>query len=162
VLHTDAAVQEQAHHSFKSSIVILNTSIFSFFDACLHDTILQTMPRNLFSEHIVPLSRTYSTPRFKRWRMIAGNYSLLSAILFSTTTFLRMGRKMCFDGKLALHYVSSNKSSNHIPVAVRSAVGLLYSREITKGEAREKLSRAKVPAEAQRSKSGVEEMTEVL
>ncbi len=53
---------------------------------------------------------------------------------------------MFFDGKLAHNDVSFNKSdSNHIPVAVRSAVGLLYSREITKGEALEKLSRAKVP-----------------
>ncbi len=127
-------VQEQAHYSLKRCICILNTSIFAIcFDACLHDTILQTMLRNLFSEHIVPLSRTNSTPRFRRWRMIAGNFYLLSSILFSTTTFLRMERKMCFDGKLALNDVSFNKSDfNHIPVAVRSAVGLLYSRENTR------------------------------
>ncbi len=117
-----------------------------FFDACMHHIILQTMLRKLFSEHIVPFSRTCPTPRFKRWRMIAGNRCLLSAILFSTTNFLRMGRKMCFDGILALNDVSFNKNdSNHIPVAVHSAVGLLYSREITKGEAWERLSRARVP-----------------
>ncbi len=119
---------------------------FRFFSmhACI--TPLQTMLRKLFSEHVVPFSGTCSTARFKRWRMIAGKCSLLRAILFSTTNFLRMGRKMCFDGKLALNDVSFNKSdSNHIPVAVRSAVGLLYSREITKEEVPERLSRAKVP-----------------
>ena len=53
---------------------------------------------------------------------------------------------MCFDGKLELSDVSFNKSdSNHISVAVRSAVGLLYSRENRKGESRQRLSRAKVP-----------------
>ena len=79
-----------------------------------------------------------------------------SVQFFSTTTFLRMGRKMCFDGNLALNDVSFNKSdSNHIPVAVRSAVGLLYSREITKGEARQRLSRARVPVLKRKGRKAV-------